>query len=171
LRSHVIPDAEVIEDIPQRERISLIPILRKSFEGKYLWHSTKTLKEVDLVRAALVGKTPVGVSMVRMLNERAGYIYYVAVLPKYRNKGIGGRLLDDGLRLVAQKGARDALAVIPEGNISSERLFLSRGFTKKIFADLSAAFGRKNAIMMYRTMFVSWGEAVYMKELDSYAKS
>src|SRR2546430_3553660 len=50
----------VIVDFPARERASLGWILEESFEGWYLLHSKKTLRDIEVVRVAKSSGKPVG---------------------------------------------------------------------------------------------------------------
>ena len=54
------PDATVIVDVPRKERAGLEWILEESFEGWYLMHSKRTLRDIELVRAATSSGKPVG---------------------------------------------------------------------------------------------------------------
>ena len=42
-------------------------ILEESFEGWYLMHSKRTLRDVELVKVAMSSEKPVGLVMVKML--------------------------------------------------------------------------------------------------------
>jgi len=155
-----------IKDLPsEKERSIVEPVLEKSFEGWYLWHSKRTLKDIETVKAALIGDEPVGVSMLKMLNTKLGYVYYIAVSPEWRGKGIAGELLDTSDEFFFNKGANEVLAGISEDNEESKRLFSSRSYKEISFAELSKRFGRLHAINLYRKMVIVSGEVVYTKEL------
>ncbi len=68
-----------ITDVPAGKRQELDWILEESFEGWYLWHSKKTLRDVELVRAAMSSAKPVGLVMLKTLEGTVGYVYYIAV--------------------------------------------------------------------------------------------
>ncbi|HZW55098.1 MAG TPA: GNAT family N-acetyltransferase [Nitrososphaerales archaeon] len=156
-----------IRELAREQREIVFPILEGSFEGWYLWHSKRTLREVETVRVALIdSNTTVGVAMLKMLDAKNGYVYYIAVSPEYRRKGIAGRLLDDSLKLFAERGAQTVLAGISEDNAESKGLFTSRGFREKSFAELSKKYGRIHALNLYRKMVIVSGEVVYAKELS-----
>ncbi len=50
----------VIVDAPKGKRAGLEWILEESFEGWYLMHSKRTLRDIELVRAATSSGNPVG---------------------------------------------------------------------------------------------------------------
>ena len=109
-------------------------ILEKSFDGWYLWHSRRTLNDIETVKAALIDDSAVvGVSMLKMLDSKLGYVYYIAVSPQWRGKGVAGKLLDDSLEYFFNRGANEALAGISEDNEESKALFTSRGFREMSF--------------------------------------
>ncbi len=100
----------VIRDVPARERAGLEWILEESFEGWYLMHSRRTLRDIELVRAAVSSGKPVGLVMLKTLEGNVGYVYYIAVAKTSRKKGIGKLLLDDALRIFSASGVKEIFA-------------------------------------------------------------
>ncbi len=154
-------DMLTIEDVPGESRSGLRPLLGECFTGIYLWHAMKTLRSVPWTRAASTGGAAAGVSMLSMLGRDLGYVYYIAVSPRHRGAGIGGRLLDDALQLLRRSGAREVLACIRPDNTSSIRLFRSRGFAQTGFAALARARGLLAAAALWARMVVAPGERVF----------
>src|SRR5947209_1216727 len=89
-----------ITDVPAGKRQELEWILEESFEGWYLWHSKKTLRDVELVRAAMSSGRPLGLVMLKSLEGTVGYVYYIAVARASRNKGDGRVLQENALQVV-----------------------------------------------------------------------
>ncbi len=161
---------EIIE-VPKGERERLLPILEESFEGLYLWHARRTLHGIGVVREARTAEgEDAGLIMIKELGEGAGYVYYVAVPPRFRRRGIGGRLLDDALSLFAEKGVRDVYASVEEENVDSKKLFGSRGFERVEGSKMAAKYGRIKSLLMYREMTVVPGEVLMGKSLEAGAK-
>jgi len=158
-----LPDVEVVE-VPEAERARLLPILEESFEGLYLWHARRTLQNIETVRAAktLEGEDA-GLLMMKMLGDGAGYVYYVAVARRWRRMGIGGRLPDDAVSVLAKSGARDIFASVGEENEESSALFVSRGFGRVDASEMAGRYGRVRALLMYREMMVVPGEVLMRK--------
>ncbi len=88
----------VIRDTPTKERASLGWILEESFEGWYLLHSKRTLRDIEVVRVAMSSSKPVGLVMLKTLEGNIGYVYYIAVAKAHRKRGIAKLLLEDALR-------------------------------------------------------------------------
>jgi len=109
--------------------------------------------------------------MLKVLSESAGYVYYVAVPPRFRRRGIGGRLLDDAVSSFAQRGVRDVYASVEEDNVESKTLFGSRGFQRIAGSEMAERYGRIRSLLMYREMMVVPGEILLGKRLDADAKS
>ena len=162
-----VPEMTIKDLNSASEREIVDPVLEKSFEGWYLWHSRRTLKDIETVKAALIDLEPVGVSMLKMLSSRLGYVYYIAVSPEWRGKGIAGKLLDVSDEYFFNKGANEVFAGISEDNAESKALFTSRGFKESSFSELSKKFGRLHAVNLYRKMVIVSGEVVYSKEISS----
>ncbi len=156
-------DEPTIVDLAPGERDSLDSILEESFEGLYLWHARKMLREIELVRAAKVGGEFVGLVMLKKLNDEVGYLYYLAVAANHRRRGVGGVLLRNALDYFVSIGSREAYASIEEENDESAALFVSMGFRRTSYDELSRKYGKIRALDMYRRMLVVPGEILYCK--------
>jgi ribosomal protein S18 acetylase RimI-like enzyme len=150
--------------VPESERSSLVPILEESFEGLYLWHSKRTLRGIELVKAVRVGGEYAGVSMLKTVAEGAGYVYYIAVSSRFRRRGLGGILLDDALSHFAGVGADDVLASVEDDNLESNSLFSSRGFVRTDRSYIAGRYGQIRSLVMYREMMIVHGEVVLRKD-------
>jgi ribosomal protein S18 acetylase RimI-like enzyme len=158
-------DEMVIVDVPDDHRLELKWILEESFEGWYLRHSMGMLRKIELVRAAMSAGKPVGLVMLKTLEGRAGYVYYIAVAKDQRRKGIAKLLLEDALRSFKVKGVEEVFASVEEDNEPSEALFASKGFTRTSFGEVSKKHGRLHTVNMYREMLVVPGEVLLRKEI------
>ncbi len=153
----------VIVDVDHGERSSLEPILEESFEGWYLRHSTKTLHEAELVRGASVGGRLVGLTMLKTLGDGIGYVYYIAVAKEFRRRGLGRRLLEDALSHFSGVSAREVYASAE--NDEGVALFLSEGFRRTDFGQVSKKYGLLRAVSLYRSMLAVPGEVLLEKDL------
>ena len=158
---------EELVTIPKEQRSFLIPILNESFEGLYLWHSRRTLRGIESVRALRIAGVYVGLSMLKIVAEGAGYVYYIAVSPRFRRKGLGGKLLDDAMSHLREIGANEVFASVEEDNEESNALFRSRGFEQLDENFFSSRYGRLRAFVMSREMMIVPGEVVLRKVLRS----
>jgi ribosomal protein S18 acetylase RimI-like enzyme len=155
----------VIVDVPIEERAGLDKILEESFEGWYLRHSKGTLRDVEVVRATISSGTPVGLVMLKTLEEAVGYIYYIAVARAHRRMGIGRLLLEDSIQRFKGEGVREVFAGVETDNRPSEALFASDGFARTNYGEVSKKYGRFHALNMYRMMLVVPGEVLLRKEI------
>ena len=156
-------DPVITEATPQ-ERESLDSILTGSFTGLYLRHARRTLLEVETVRVASIDGERVGLAMLKLLTKHAGYVYYIAVLPSFRMKGIGSSLLVDSLGHFALAGATEVYASVGEDNVESKALFMAQGFRRTDFGQVSKKYGTLHALSMYRSMLVVPGEMLLVKD-------
>ena len=156
----------MVVDVPLGERAPLDGILEESFEGWYLRHAKGKLQQLEVVRAAISSGTPVGLVMLKTLEVRVGYIYYIAVAKAHRRMGIARLLLEDSLGRLREKGVEEVFAGIETGNVPSEGLFTSGGFTLTGFGEVSKRFGPIRAINMYRMMVIVPGEALMWKKIS-----
>jgi ribosomal protein S18 acetylase RimI-like enzyme len=161
----------VTADVPGEERVRLLPILEESFEGLYLWHARRTLQSIEVVRSAKTEDGDyAGLSMLKMIEGEAGYIYYVAVPRRFRGMGVGGKLLDDALALFSRRGAGHVYASVGDENLESRRLFASRGFREVKGSAMAARYGRIRSLLMYREMMVVPGEVLLGRALGTSSK-
>ncbi|TMI17068.1 GNAT family N-acetyltransferase [Candidatus Bathyarchaeota archaeon] len=158
-------EGAVIVDIPVEKRAGLEWILNESFEGWYLRHSKGTLRNVDVVRAAILLGKPVGLVMLKTIESNVGYVYYIAVAKAHRNHGIAKLLLEDALRHFKAAGVEEAFASVEEDNEPSEALFASEGFTRTSFGEVSKKHGNIHTLNMYRVMTVVPGEVLLHKAI------
>ena len=158
-------EGAVIVDFPVGERAGLEWILDESFEGWYLRHSKGTLRNVEVVRAAMLSGKPVGLVMLKKLESNVGYVYYIAVAKAHRKKGIAKLLLEDALRHFEAAGVKEAFASVEEDNEPSEALFASEGFTRTSFGEVSKKHGSLQTLNMYRIMTVVPGEVLLHKAI------
>jgi ribosomal protein S18 acetylase RimI-like enzyme len=154
----------VIGNAPSGQRDSLLPVLDASFTGLYLRHSRRTLVDVETVLVARLEDRPVGLVMLKLLSKEAGYVYYIAVLPSHRGKGIGRRLVTDSLAHFSRAGAGEVYATVGEDNEESNALFRGQGFRRTDFGEVSRKYGAIRALAMYRGMWVVPGELILVKD-------
>src|SRR6266568_514488 len=158
-------ESVVIIDAPTRERASLGWILEESFEGWYLLHSKRTLRNIELVRAAMSSGKPVGLVMLKTLEGNVGYVYYIAVATAYRKKGIAKLLLENALQHFKSSSLEEVFASVEEDNKPSEALFASEGFTRTSLGEVSKRHGNLHTLNMYREMLVVPGEVLLLKAI------
>ena len=154
---------EILE-VAGGERRLLEPILDESFTGWYRSHAKHTLRNIEIVHAAIFEGKRVGVVMLNWLNKEAGYVYYIAVLPSLRSHGIAGSLLDDSLGFFFQLGAREVYASVTSDHEEPLALFKSRGFRAIGFREISRKYGVVSAMNLYRKMLVVSGEMLLVRE-------
>lgn len=150
---------------PKERRGALKEVLEDSFEGWYLYHSERKLMESEHVLVASEEAVPVGLSVLELLDQEAGYVFYLAVRRAARRRGIGSLLLDKSVDFFSSKGCIMVFAAVEEDNIPSRKLFESKGFMETRYAEMSKRYGRLRAVMMYRRMVVVPGETLMVKAL------
>jgi len=109
--------------------------------------------------------TPVGLVMLKTLEARVGYIYYIAVARAHRRMGVARLLLEDSLGRFRDGGIEEVYAGVEMGNVPSASLFRSEGFAQTSFAEVSKEFGTIHAINMYRMMVIVPGETLMRKKV------
>ena len=73
------------------------------------------------------GRGPAGY-LVGRVAAGSGEILNLAVAPEFRQRGIGGALLEDGLAAFRGRSASEVFLEVRESNHSAQALYLARGF-------------------------------------------
>jgi ribosomal protein S18 acetylase RimI-like enzyme len=154
-----------IVDVPVERRASLERILDESFEGLYLWHSKRTLREAETVRAAVSSGDPIGLIIPKIIERGVGYIFYVAVARSHRGTGVASMLVKDALDRFRAEGVLEVFASVEEDNLPSGKLFAAEGFAKTSLGEVSKNHGAVHALNMYRIMVVVPGEVLLRRAL------
>ena len=147
-------------------REEVVPIIRACFTGYYRWHAKRTLRDVPWVRAAVVDGRLTGFSLLTLLAPEAGYVYYLAVDPAFRRRGVGARLLDDALRLLGGRAARVVYAAVEVDNDPSLALFRGRSFREVAKDEPHYTEGGLGAYGLRAKMRIVRGEALLGLRLD-----
>ncbi|MGI0133095.1 MAG: GNAT family N-acetyltransferase [Thermoplasmata archaeon] len=155
-----------IRDLVGDERERAVPLLIASFVGIYRWHAKRTLRRVVRVRAAERDGALEGVAMLERLAAQVGYVYYIAVLPARRMRGVGAALLDDALDRFRADGLHIAYAAVEEDNAPSLRLFTSRGFRRVERTETGYQDGGLGAWGLRSRMMLVHGEVLLGRYLD-----
>ena len=108
---------------------------------------------------------PIGLVMLKKLEEGVGYIYYIAVAKAHRRMGIARLLIEDSLQRFREERVEEVYAGVETDNVPSEGLFMSEGFTQTNFGEVSKRFGTIRAINMYRMMVIVPGEGLMWKKI------
>lgn len=154
-----------VSEWPKERRGTLEEVLEESFEGWYLYHAKWKLAEAEDVLVATEGGAPLGLCILEMLGHGAGYIFYIAVRKAARRRGIGSLLVDKSLDFFRLRGCDMVYASVEKDNTPSRRLFESKGFSRRNYAELTKHYGRLGALAMYSRMVIVPGEALLAKSL------
>lgn len=158
-------DGIQVVEYPRESRLQLDGILEESFEGWYLRHAKKTLREIETVRVAIARGNPIGLAMLKRVGRDAGYVFYIAVAAKHRKEGVGGLLLDDAIDYFRSAGMTEAYSSVEVENEPSLRLFESKEFSKTGFGQVSKRHGRIGALIMYKEMLSVPGETLLYRQI------
>jgi len=117
-------------------------IIRDALEKAMSWiHSYYALACIDTnICRALIAyeEEPVGVGVFyRVPSTWIGVIYYVAVLPRYRGRGIGRAIVASIEQLLSFEGAEVFIATTRVDNVASRDMLSSLGYIEVFIDDLS----------------------------------
>src|SRR4029077_12305692 len=85
------------------------------------------LRNPGLSRVAIAGSIIVGVALCGH-DGRRGYIYHLAVDPNFQRRGVGKRLLDEGLDRLRRSGVTRVLVMVAKDNPRGLDFWRSNGW-------------------------------------------
>ena len=152
-----------LREVPAGQRAALLPLVDRSFSGLYRLHARRTLRSAPWVLASVEAGDAAGLIMLSLLEPGAGYVYYVAVDPPHRRKGLGLVLLDAGLEVLRDAGARETFSCVKLTNVPMVLLLRARGFREIGFRALTRARGLAGAVRLMTRMVAAPGETVFVR--------
>ena len=93
----------------------------EEYAKKLCEKATITYEENDEVEGMVIGYT-------EDTPDNSSYITQVYVLPKYRKKGLGGRLLEEYIDYCEKKKLNSIWLTTDKTNNKAQKLYLSKGF-------------------------------------------
>ena len=87
----------------------------------------KLRRDPDLFLVAEAGRDIVG-TVIGGFDGRRGMIYHLAVHPKYRGQGLGGRLMDEVERRLKARGCRKCYLMVTPENTDAMKYYEQRGW-------------------------------------------
>lgn len=82
--------------------------------------------------------------------EKQAKILGLAVLPEFRRRGIGTRLLNKALAISRKRGAKKAVILVAKDNISAQRVYARKGF--RITGKLGRKLWNKTVLLMTKKL-------------------
>ena len=136
-----LPDRFVVHEVRDDDRASLAVLLLDAYRGTIddegeneddaveaiEWSLSRAVRPHSFVAGD--GDALVAMSFVVVVGGRH-YIDPVATAASHKRSGLGRSIVAHSLQALAESGVDEAGAVITDGNVASERLFASLGFTR-----------------------------------------
>jgi ribosomal-protein-alanine acetyltransferase len=148
--------ATVIEDALISHLDRLVEIENECFREDTFTKEqiAELLKEYNCVGlVARVDKTIVGFVIGMIYIDRKalyGHILTIDVLPMYRRRGIGNKLLQEMERIFEQKGVRASYLEVKEDNAAAVNLYRKSGYQK--IDKLAGYYGKTNGIYFRKAL-------------------
>ena len=119
-----------LRDGTPQDAESIERIARASFDRVYAFFAIRGRRHAAPLLVADEGGAVAGFLEGRLFLGRPpiGYVYFVAVDPERRRRGLARRLIEESLGRFRQQGATRVFAAVPEDNEASLGLFKALGF-------------------------------------------
>lgn len=135
------------EDFPWIRDLS-----RSSFDRVYAFFAVRGARRANPILMAEEDGERIGFLEGRLFpgTPPIGYVYFVAVDPARRGRGIGRALVGDALDRFRAEGATHAFAAVSDDNEASRRLFESLGFEEVPRSALRRWYGLRGVAVQMR---------------------
>ena len=139
----------LIREMKQEEKEVIMKISTRAFRGsieKFFVSSPKNALVAVLdgqIAGALLYK------FFDIQGRKIGYVDFFFVDPAFHGKGVGTRLLEEGLEFLRAAGCEGLSAVIKDDNVASWGLFRKNGFTRVSLVDMVRLLGFGGALKQY----------------------
>jgi ribosomal protein S18 acetylase RimI-like enzyme len=144
---------------------AIMELLDSSFDDVYAYYARKSFASTEHALLAEDGGGIGGVINWRIFEpgeEKLGYLFWVAVHPEARRKGIAEGLVLEATRWIREKnGPVDVYAAVDKHNEPSQRLFEKLGFTSNGRSVIKEKFGLKR-FWLYSSMMLMPGEVLFL---------
>jgi GNAT superfamily N-acetyltransferase len=141
-------------------------ILDSSFTRIYAYYAKKSFASLENTLVAVNDAEVIGVINWRVYTAPTitiGYLFWLAVLPGYRKKGIGSDLMRQAIQFIYQKnGPIDIYTAAEKKNKISINLIEKEGFTMVIKKEIRQQYGKNYAALFGEMMVMPW-ECLYVK--------
>lgn len=141
-------------------------ILDSSFTRIYAYYAKKSFASLENALVAVNNAEVIGVINWRVYAASTitiGYLFWLAVLPGYRKKGIGSDLMRQAMHFIYQKnGPIDIYAAAEKKNKISENLLEKKGFAMADKKKIRLHYGKNYAALFGDMMVMPW-ECLYVK--------
>jgi ribosomal protein S18 acetylase RimI-like enzyme len=145
---------------------SLKQVVDLSFPRFFRFFASHSLNEEGEVFVCETQGTVVGFAKLIEFNvegKKYGCLFWIAVHPKFRRKGIAGALTDNSIRCLKQDGVRAVFASTQRRNVAALSVLSLQGFRRIGFLDLRRLFGWR-VFEFYRDIWFAPGEVVLMHD-------
>jgi ribosomal protein S18 acetylase RimI-like enzyme len=153
----------------ESDRKAVENILDSSFTRIYAYYAKKSFAGLENTLVAASGAEPVGVINWRVYTAPGisiGYLFWLAVLPGYRKRGIGMDLIRQAFRLIHEKnGPIDIYTAAEKKNKISRNLVEKEGFVLVDKKKIRQQYGKNYAALFGEMMVMPW-ECLYVRRAD-----
>lgn len=139
-----------IRDFQLDDLAEVLQIESRSFEPRlqYGWHVFLGYACKGAVFRVIVCDGNTAGYIIADVEDSTCHIISVAVLPEYRNRGLGSSLLSSALAECQRRGAKGASLEVMVDNMPAIKLYLKFGF--KIVKFIRGYYGDKDAYLMVK---------------------
>lgn len=142
---------------------AIFEIMNLSFDKTYAFFARRSFMDIEKAIVAIEDEIIIGAINFRIFeakDKKIGYLFYLAVHPGHRKKGIGEGLVRQALLAIGQAaGKTDVLAAVEKDNPLPRDLIAKIGFKKISRAELKKRYGSGAVALFFRMNLMPWEEA------------
>lgn len=148
-----------------KDRDTIKEILTLSFSPIYAKYANMSFESLSQSLVAEEDSHVIGIINWRIFQacgERVGYIFWLAVHPSSRRKGIGAGLMQQVIDIFKQQQLPIILSTVERTNKPSQQLFGKLGFTRINRAEMRKKYGKECTKLLHDMWLMPW-EYIFIK--------
>ncbi len=149
------------------DRAAIKALLTLSFDPVYAKYAKMSFESLDQTLLVEDETRLVGIINWRIFQargEKIGYLFWLAIHPDYRRKGLSVTLIQRALDGLRQQQVTVILTSVEKKNAPSRALFEKLGFARISKAEMRTRYGMDSP-KLYREMWVMPWEDLYIKSI------
>jgi len=148
-----------------KDKVGISQVLENSFDSTYAYYAQKSFASLENSLIAeedgVAGVT--NWKIIHSNSDKIGYIFWLAVHPDYRRKGIGEGLIQEAINCMQKEaGSLDIYSATDKDNIPMHKLFGKMGFTPDGRSVIKKKYGVRCLQLYSRMMLMPW-EVLFIK--------
>ncbi len=153
----------------EKDRDAIKELLNLSFDPVYAKYAKMSFESLEQSLVVEDENRLIGVANWRTLQayeEKIGYLFWLAIHPDFRRKGIGESLMQRAIEILIQQKLSVILTTVEKDNTPSRSLFEKLGFTGIKRTEMRKRYGKESPRLIREMWLMPW-EDLFIKIIQN----